>query len=64
MGDNGADRIAAADFHVYFRIDRPFDDLGNRTAENIAGADFGIMQVSADDDRTGLDDGVRFSTNL
>ena len=64
MGNDGADDIAAADFNINLGVHRAFNDFGNGAAENVAGADPGIMQVCADNDRAGLDDGVGFSAGF
>ena len=64
MGDDGADGVAAADLKVHLGIDRTFDDLGDGAAEDVAGADLGVVQVGADDDRAGLDDGVGISAGF
>lgn len=64
MSNDGADGSSAADLHIHFGIDRSFNDCDDRAAEDITGTDLGIMQVGADDNRAGLDDGVRFATDL
>ena len=64
VGNDGADGIAAADLDINLGVDRAFDDLGDGAAEDIAGADLGVVHVGADDDRTGLDDGVCLSAGF